>query len=243
VLNEFEDGVGSRAQSLMPGTPSVVDTTGPEVVLRFSRGSNVVPPDAELLITLRDEHGINITGHAAPNRILLTINDEIREDLTDQFRYDADSYQQGTISYRLPGLPSGNHRVHVRASDNFAQGILARNNQGDGELEFTVSEQADTPVASVMNFPNPFSPEVGTQVVLNGVRELSDIEVKIYTVSGNLIRSIRTSDGPGQVQVGWDGRDEAGGRVSNGVYIYRVQLRPLSGGPSVDLEGRMAAAH
>jgi hypothetical protein len=243
VLNEFEDGVGSRAQALMSGTPSVVDTSGPDVLLRFARGTDVVPPEAELLITLSDEHGINITGHAAPNRILLTINDETREDLTEKFRYDANSYTQGTISFRLPNLPAGNHRVHVRASDNFAQGILARKNQGEGELEFTVSQQADQPLASVMNFPNPFPPTVGTQVILNGVREFSDIEIKIYTVTGELIRSLRTSDGPGQVQVGWDGRDEAGGRVSMGVYLYRVQVRPLSGGQTVHLEGRMAAAH
>jgi hypothetical protein len=243
VLNEFQDGVGSRTQAVLPSNPSVSDTTGPDVTLRFARGTDIVPPDAELLITLEDEHGINITGHSAPNRILLTINDEIREDLTEDFRYDANSYTRGTISYRLPNLPAGNHRAHVRASDNFAQGILARKNQGEGSLDFTVSQEANAPLARVMNLPNPFDPAVGTQIILTGVREVSDIEVKVYTVGGELVRRLRTTDGPGQVQLGWDAKDEAGTHVSNGVYLYRVQVRPLSGGAAFQAEGRMAALH
>ena len=47
--------------------------------------------------------------------------------------------------------------------------------------------------------------------------------IDVFTVGGRLIRTIdgiRGSTGPNQVH--WDGRDQQGDKLANGVYLYRV---------------------
>ena len=59
------------------------------------------------------------------------------------------------------------------------------------------------------------------------------------TVSGKIVREI-TQDELGPIRIGnniseyaWDGRDEFGDQLANGVYLYRVIVR--SGGEALEL--------
>ena len=45
-------------------------------------------------------------------------------------------------------------------------------------------------------------------------------EIKIYTLSGKLVRKLRGESGAGEVS--WNGRNEAGEKVDRGVYIYAL---------------------
>ena len=75
------------------------------------------------------------------------------------------------------------------------------------------------------NYPNPFNPETWIPYQLS---EGSTVTVKIYDVSGSLVRTI----GVGHKSVGyyltrekavyWDGRNENGERISSGVYFYTL---------------------
>ncbi len=75
------------------------------------------------------------------------------------------------------------------------------------------------------NYPNPFNPETWIPYQLS---EGSTVTVKIYDVSGGLVRTI----GVGHKSVGyyltrekavyWDGRNENGERISSGVYFYTL---------------------
>jgi flagellar hook assembly protein FlgD len=58
-----------------------------------------------------------------------------------------------------------------------------------------------------------------------------EIKIQIMTVSGRVVREI-TQDEIGPVRIGnnltsyaWDGRDEFGDQLANGVYLYRVFMR------------------
>lgn len=237
------DGVGARGEVLAAGSPTEVDTTGPFIHLQFTEGGTVVPPDAELRIVLEDEHGINITGHSLPNAILLTLDGGSRSDLTELFRYDTGSFTRGTILFRLPNLAPGEHTIELSAADNFAQGIQGRLNRSRAGLDFTVAAGTQAALSRGYNFPNPFHPERGTQFIFDGLRDAGRVEISVFTVGGKVVRRLAASGGPGQVQVGWDGRDESGAPVANGVYLYRAQIFPLSGGPPQVLEGRAAAIH
>jgi hypothetical protein len=246
VRSDVTDGVGARNQQVVDGVPGEVDTTGPSIHLQFvdaghsAVGGPVVGPGAELRIVLEDEHGIDITGHSSPNAITLAFDDGSRLDLTDQFRYDASSYTRGTLVYGLPALASGIHAVEVSAADNFAFGPLGRKNRSRASLDFTVLGAGYTAPVQVMNFPNPFEPGRGTQLIVSGLTAASEVEVRVFAVDGRLVRSLRGAGGPGQAQVGWDGRDEAGAEVANGVYLYRVSVFP-AGGAVLELQGRAAA--
>jgi flagellar hook assembly protein FlgD len=55
----------------------------------------------------------------------------------------------------------------------------------------------------------------------------SEIKVKIYTVSGRLIRTLDdlSEPLPGYNYYPWDGRDDDGDRIANGVYLYKIILK------------------
>jgi len=223
------------------GTGAAVDTTGPTIGLAFLNGLEVVPPDAGLRVVVRDEHGINLTGHTVPNALYLTIDGTTRYDLTKDFRYDTGSYQSGTVEFTLPGLAAGPHSITVSAADNYAQGVLGKKNRSTASIDFKVTASSEFALGRVYNFPNPFQPDGGgTSFVIAGLTEPANVQVKVYSVSGSLVRRLVTTGGPGQVQLAWDGRDEQGARIANGAYLYQVAAEGLSSGQVVRYRGQMA---
>jgi flagellar hook assembly protein FlgD len=74
-----------------------------------------------------------------------------------------------------------------------------------------------------MNYPNPFERE--TDITLHLTSVADEAAVKIYTVSGRLIRTLEQQHVVNFVVIHWDGKDEDGREVANGVYYYRVRLK------------------
>ncbi|UCF04827.1 MAG: T9SS type A sorting domain-containing protein [bacterium] len=74
----------------------------------------------------------------------------------------------------------------------------------------------------VRNYPNPWNGETTFSFYLS--QEADDVVIRIYSVSGALVRTIRSPQ-PGyrnQNLVNWDGVDRYGNRVVSGVYFYTV---------------------
>ena len=241
VSGGADDGAGAEVEGVAPGAPAEVDSIGPEIALAFTSGTTKVPPDATLRILVRDEHGVLLTGHSLPNALYLLIDGTTRFDLTGDFRYDAGSYQQGTVEFRLPGLDPGPHTILVSAADNFAQGVLARRNRSTAAIDFEVEADEEFTLGRAYNFPNPFAPDRGTTFVITGLNEDARLLIKIHTVSGSLVRTLSANAVAGQVQVHWDGADDRGDRVSNGAYTYQVEAQGNTSGRVVRFNGRVAA--
>jgi hypothetical protein len=71
------------------------------------------------------------------------------------------------------------------------------------------------------NFPNPFNP---TTVIRYELAKPGNIELRIYDVSGALVRVLDAGHKPaGVVEATWDGTNQSGERVATGVYFYRLQ--------------------
>lgn len=62
-------------------------------------------------------------------------------------------------------------------------------------------------------YPQPFNPYADEEVVIDGLEP--ETQIRIITLDGMLIRNINTKSR----RVVWDGRDEKGNHVANGVYI------------------------
>ncbi len=76
------------------------------------------------------------------------------------------------------------------------------------------------------NYPNPFNPET---IIEYSIPEYSVIDLSIYDVSGRKIKTlIHTKQNPGFHQIKWDGRDEAGQEVPNGIYFYHFRTDSFS---------------
>jgi flagellar hook assembly protein FlgD len=82
-----------------------------------------------------------------------------------------------------------------------------------------------------MNYPNPFSTRTHFVFTLTG-NELPDyMKIQIMTITGRIVREI-TMDELGDIRIGkniteyaWDGTDQFGDQLANGVYLYRVIVR------------------
>ena len=56
-----------------------------------------------------------------------------------------------------------------------------------------------------------------------------DVQVRIFTVSGRLVKTIQTqaiAEGNRVDGIAWDGKDDFGGQLARGVYLYRISVRP-----------------
>ncbi len=222
VFGQNQDGAGAKDSLVVLGSDTtVVDTLGPEMAVRFEENpdfveGDVIPPSATLQVTLSDEHGINITGELG-HGITLVIDQDYQHqlDLTGDFQYDLGSFQKGSLSCQLPNLSSGEHVLNIKAWDS-------ANNSSLLSVRAEVRAQTEFELSDVMNYPNPFSEETSFYYRLSSPADR--VKIEIFTLSGRLIKVIPNSSRKAgtNFSTAWDGRDQDGDRVANGVYIYKV---------------------
>ncbi len=98
---------------------------------------------------------------------------------------------------------------------------------GPAELNFTFSEEEDTPevvytTALRSIYPNPFNPNANIGFEL---AESSEVAISVYNARGQLVRSFAPfTHGAGYGSIVWDGKDEGGSSVSSGIYLFRMTV-------------------
>jgi hypothetical protein len=215
------DGAGALDSLVVAGTDTTVkDSLGPQISILFEENlkftdGDTVKPDPTLIVYINDPQGINLTGELG-HGITLTIDDdwENMQDLTSNFRYDLNNYTQGSIIQKL-NLREGEHTLKIKAWDN------ANNSTLQSFLVKVLSVDKELSITQALNYPNPFAGR--TQFTYELSIPASKVEIKIFTISGRLIKILSGTGSPGfNSGVIWDGRDEDGDKVANGVYIYKI---------------------
>ena len=129
------------------------------------------------------------------------------------------------------------HTLRVEAED-------PRGNRLPDPYQVHFRVQQDQVVRDLYPYPNPMNTHTTFAFrVEGGTQQPEDFRLRIYTLSGRLIRAFRASDvnDGGGLRVGWNtlrwnGRDADGDRVATGVYLYRVVVRGESGTFEGDVE-------
>ncbi|MCI0699047.1 type IX secretion system sortase PorU [candidate division KSB1 bacterium] len=217
------DGNGFRDNLPVGGTAgSIVDRVGPNINLGFTGVDNfqpggVVGANPTLRVVLSDSlSGINITGEIG-HKITLALDGQTdnKTDITDLFNYDSGSFTRGSVVYPLGDLAEGRHTVEIKAWDNL-------NNSNTAAVEFVVRAESRFSIdkETVMNYPNPFRNRTTFTFVM-GPGD-AEVRIKIFTLSGRLIRTLEDVGRSGFNQIEWDGRDEDGDELANGVYLYKI---------------------
>ena len=91
---------------------------------------------------------------------------------------------------------------------------------GTGFMGYDTVRVIGAPSADVMCRPNPFKTKT---TIFIAHAENENVRIKIYDVSGNLVRSfdeVQCKDGFGAQE--WDRKDNGGHNVPAGIYLYRV---------------------
>lgn len=144
--------------------------------------------------------------------------------LNEFYESDLDSYQSGSLRYRLSTLEPGRHTIRLKAWD-------VHNNSGEGYTEFVVAESSELALRQVLNYPNPFTTRTEFMFEHNRPGDMMQVMVEIFTVSGKRIKTLVQdviTDGYRIDGILWDGLDDFGDTIGRGVYVYKVSVRSLS---------------
>lgn len=96
-------------------------------------------------------------------------------------------------------------------------------NSSDNEFIRFFKISSENKILYPYNFPNPFVNETHFTFKLTQVP--NEIRIKIYTIAGRLIREIKVDKSQLNFdfnRIFWDGRDEDGDLLANGVYLYKI---------------------
>ena len=101
------------------------------------------------------------------------------------------------------------------------------NKAGAMEYRVTFKVISKPMISNLLNYPNPFSTSTAFVFTLTGSEIPQNLKIQILTVTGKIVREI-TKDELGPIRIGrnitefkWDGTDQYGQKVANGVYLYR----------------------
>ncbi|MCB9276483.1 MAG: hypothetical protein H6564_20785 [Lewinellaceae bacterium] len=139
------------------------------------------------------------------------------------------SANRATLEYTPQFLQSGSYVLTVQAED-------ASGNQS-GLYDYKVAFEVilESRISNVFNYPNPFSTSTQFVYTLTGSEPPAYFYIQVMTISGRIVREI-TEQEIGPLRIGthrtdyaWDGRDQYGDKLANGVYLYRVVARDSEG--------------
>ncbi len=129
------------------------------------------------------------------------------------------------LTYHPKNLEDGIYTLQAQVAD--ASGNLSGTNPYQVRFEIV----NESKITHFFPYPNPFSTQTRFVFTLTGTIVPDEIKIQIMTVTGKIVREI-TQDEIGPVHVGnnisqyaWDGRDEFGDQLANGVYLYKVIVR------------------
>jgi len=123
-----------------------------------------------------------------------------------------------------------------------------KSNNFSGDFSYEISFEVITAstITHLFNYPNPFSTKTHFVFTLTGSEVPDQMLIQIMTVTGKVVREI-SLDEIGPLHIGnnktdffWDGRDQFGDQLANGVYLYRALVK--INGENIDHRGTSADA-
>jgi hypothetical protein len=198
---------------------------------------DIIAPESEVLITLKDENQFQIMNDVSDTTlfgIYLTDPDGNQKRIpfvdgngNTVMQWIPAETQNKRFKIVYPALfeKDGKYTLFVQGSD--------RSGNASGDMEYRISFEVihESMITYMMNYPNPFSTNTKFVFTLTGNEVPDEMIIQIMTVSGKVVREI-TEDQLGPIQIGrniseysWDGTDEYGDPLANGVYLYTVKAQ------------------
>ncbi|WP_205499753.1 putative type IX secretion system sortase PorU2 [Rufibacter psychrotolerans] len=136
--------------------------------------------------------------------------------------FPADDKNDFRVEYHPERLENGTYTLEVQGFDALGQRA--------GSERYSVNFEVvnESTISNFYPYPNPFSSKTRFIFTLTGSKIPDRMKLQIMTMTGKVIREIQKEE-LGAIKIGnnisefaWDGTDEFGDRLANGVYLYRV---------------------
>lgn len=197
------------------------DTTIPTITLTFN-GNDIldgeyISPAPVIHIELNDQSLLPIND---PSSVMVYLNDELIPTDTSIINYTFSTTNPKVKVDFTPVLEDGEYSMRV----------LWKNSEGNivdssgVKKFFLVSNEAK--LLDVYNYPNPTTGETHFTFKLTQIPE--EIRIKVFTIAGRLVKELKYSSADLKYDFNklyWDGRDEDGDVLGNGVYLYKVIMK------------------
>ncbi|OGU74844.1 MAG: hypothetical protein A2V93_05540 [Ignavibacteria bacterium RBG_16_34_14] len=208
--NLIEDSFFVARDSVKPAFNITFD--GKEIL-----DGDVISSQPEVLITLKDNGPLPLT----ESLFTIVYDNEPLVFIPDTLVFDYTPYpnSEAKITWKPNIKDDGRHTLEVLAKDasgNFFDTTSYR-------ISFSVFNESD--IRDVYNFPNPFGNNTYFTFQLRGVDVPDELRIKIYTIAGRMIREINISPSLLNIdfnKIYWDGKDQDGDEIANGIYFFKV---------------------
>ncbi len=238
------DGLGYTRNVIVGGTDTnaVNNHVPPDINIYFGsknfRNGDVVSSHPTMIVDLHAVNGLNLSDVAVGHGLEATFDGSQTVNLAPYYTGKLNSYQDGSVSYPVTeDLGYGDHTVTVRAFDVF-------NNEAQASATFNVQTDTALTLMNVYNYPNPFRNSTAftfQRTDAGGSGEPVNVTIKVFTLSGRLIKTIKAYGITDTfVKIEWNGLDNEGDRLANGVYLYKVIATTLDGKYTSEALGKMA---
>lgn len=192
---------------------------------------DIVSSKPDIVIKLTDNNRFMLLDDTA----LLKVKVRYPNDVVREYKFDNDTLRftpaensngtkdnTATINFKPAFALDGFYELMVTGKDR------SGNAAGIMEYKVTFSIVNKPMISNLLNYPNPFTTSTAFVFTLTGSEVPQNIRIQILTVTGKVVREI-TKDELGPIHIGrnitqykWDGTDQYGQKLANGVYLYRV---------------------
>ena len=203
---------------------------------RHILNGDLISPKPLITIELNDENKLLAITDTANFRLFLTYPNGVESQIyfsspDIQFipAQIASGKNRATVEFKPYLTDDGQYALRVNgrdASGNLSAGL-------DYRVEFEVINKSS--LSNIMNYPNPFSTSTCFFYTFTGLESPAQMLIRIMTVSGRVVREVSGAEF-GQMEPGthlssfcWDGKDEFGDQLANGVYYYQVFAKKANG--------------
>ncbi len=198
---------------------------------------DIIDPESEIVITLKDENPFLVMDNDSDTTLFGIYITDPSGNLTRIPFIDVNGNQimqwipaepqqkKFKIIYPTNFLKNGKYTLLVQGTD--------RSGNLSGDMEYRVNFEIirESSITQMLNYPNPFSTSTRFVFTLTGTEEPDDVLIQIMTVTGRVVKEIDENE-LGAIHIGrniteyaWDGTDNFGDPLANGVYLYRVKAK------------------
>lgn len=207
------------------------DFRKPRILLTFDgqviQEGDLVSPQTKIEISLRDENKAFLLDDTSLISIKLRYPDRTIRNVY---------FNQPAMEFIGASNPEHNEAKAILRNDFIQDGVYeilirAKDQNGNFSIEtehrtsFQIKSKAG--LSNFLNYPNPFTQKTRFVYTLSGSQIPKHYKIQILTISGKIVKEINQEElgplliGTHMTEYEYDGTDQFGQKLANGVYLYR----------------------